>query len=109
MESEPKAQRGRPRRIQHMVKFSVFVPVGDYEDLRTMAKQDERPMTFVTSRLISEGVDRWRRARGSSLFPIPQPPPTGPVVLADAPTDSGAIQEAVRAALAAQETQQGNS
>src|SRR5580692_1357828 len=104
----PKPKRGRPRRIQRMVKFSVFVPVGDYEDLRTMAKQDERPMTFVTSRLISEGVDRWRRKRGSSLFPLPVPPPSGPVVLADAPTDSGAIQEAVRAALAAEETQQGS-
>jgi hypothetical protein len=91
-----------------MVKFSVFVAEADYRDLRKMAKQAERPMTFMTSRLISEGVERWRHVRGSDLFPMPEPPLTGPVVLADAPTDSGAIQEAVRAALAAEETQKAN-
>jgi|SRR5580700_4026931 hypothetical protein len=105
----PKAKRGRPRRTQKMVKFSVFVAEADYRDLRVMGKQTERPMTFITARLIAEGVDRWRRERGSSLFPLPVPPPSGPVVLADAPTDSGAIQEAVRAALAAQETQKASS
>jgi len=73
-----------------------------------MAKQAERPMTFITSRLISEGVERWRDVRGSDLFPIPEPQAVGPVVLADAPTDSGAIQEAVRAALEAQEIQKGS-
>lgn len=101
MGQAPKRKRGRPSRTQKMVKFSVFVAEADYTDLRTMAKQSERPLTFITSRLISEGVEQWRHVRGSDLFPIPKPastlPEDDPIDVA-APTESA--DELIRAAAA---------
>jgi hypothetical protein len=101
MDPAPKRKRGRPRRTQRMVKFSVFVAEADYSDLRTIAKQSERPLTFITSRLIAEGVERWRHVRGSDLFPIPEPasirPEDDPIDVA-APTETA--DELIRAAAA---------
>lgn len=101
MKSEPTRKRGRPRRPFKTVKFSVFVSEADYQDLRAMAKQAERPLTYITSRFISEGVERWRHVRGSDLFPMPEPastqPENDPIDVA-APTEGA--DELIRAAAA---------
>jgi hypothetical protein len=86
MDTTPK--RGRPPRIQKMVKFSVFVTERDYWDLKARAREEDRPVTFITTRAISRDVDEWRRMRAASLFPAPAAAaPDAPAILVD-PTET---------------------
>ncbi len=84
-----------------MVKFSVFVTERDYWDLKTRAREEDRPVTYITTRAISRDVDAWRQMRAASLFPS-SPLPAPPNVLVDTPVTPAAIREAVREALEAQ-------